>query len=360
MTPDLTVVVCSLNGAATLGATLTALDDQTMSSATEVIVVDDGSTDGTAEVAARLGVRVVRHDANQGLAAARNTGWRAATAPLVAFTDDDCRPAADWAERLTSGLARHPGAAGVGGTVAGSSEDTFVLRYLVHSAPLAPLEQDLLEDDRLPHRIGLYLRACVAPRQRSGERDVSSLVGANMLFPVTTLARHRGFDARFRFGGEEEDLCRRIVRSGERLGFLPDAVVAHDFEPGLRDTLRRSRAYGRGNARMFLKHRDVRPTVYPLPAAVAGLLVLGVSRRSVAATAAAAVLPLLLFSRWVVGAVRSRDAAQLAYPYVQLAQETCGDVGLVQELRRGRQLFRDTDPASVADRATLDDAVVLP
>jgi glycosyltransferase involved in cell wall biosynthesis len=55
----------------------------------EVIVVDDASTDDTADVAARYPVRYLRHPQPRGAAAARNTGWRAATAPLIAFLDAD-------------------------------------------------------------------------------------------------------------------------------------------------------------------------------------------------------------------------------------------------------------------------------
>lgn len=338
--PLVTVVLCSLNGEATIGATLSALAAQTLADRLEVVVIDDGSGDATALVARRHGARVVQHAHNAGLAAARNTGWQAASAPLVAFTDDDCRPGTDWVERLLAGLARHPGAAGAGGTVEGASEATFTLRYLRRNNPLAPLEAAVLEDDRLAHRLTLYLRRSIAGPHHDGERAVSSVVGANMLFPAATLVCHGGFDPRFRFGGEEEDLCRRIVSGGEQLVFVPDAVVTHDFEPGLADTLRRSRAYGRGNARMFLKHPGVLPTIYPLPAVVACLLAFAAARRSPVTALMAAALPTLLFSRWVTEAARSRDPELLAYPFVQLAQETCGNVGLLQEVHRARRLFR--------------------
>ncbi|MEA2352273.1 MAG: mycofactocin glycosyltransferase, partial [Thermoleophilaceae bacterium] len=63
----------------------------------EVVAVDDGSADDTPRVLAAADVdRVVRHERSRGPAAARNSGWRAASAPLVAFTDDDCRPEPGW------------------------------------------------------------------------------------------------------------------------------------------------------------------------------------------------------------------------------------------------------------------------
>lgn len=335
-----TVVVCSLDGEASLGRTLNALAAQTVADVVDVLVVDDGSSDGTSLVASRHGARVIVHDDNRGLAAARNTGWRSAGTPLVAFTDDDCRPSPDWVERMLDGFDRHPEAVAVGGAVRGSDDNTFMLRYLQRSNPLAPLESALLESDNLAHRLSLYVQRSASPETPTGERTVSSIVGASMLFEVAALERHDGFDPRFRFGGEEEDLCRRMVLAGDELVFLPDAVVEHDFEKGLGDTLRRSRAYGRGNARMFLKHRGLVPTVYPLPVVVGALLAIAVGRRSPPAAVLAGALPCMLFSRWIGEAVRLKEPERLAYPYVQLAQETWGDVGLLEELHRGRGAFR--------------------
>ncbi|GAB3678735.1 glycosyltransferase family 2 protein [Angustibacter aerolatus] len=337
-TPGITVVICSLNGAETIGRTLDAIAAQTVPDV-EVVVVDDGSSDGTADVARRHGARVVVHAQNAGIAAARNSGWRAAAAPLVAFTDDDCRPTPTWLERLLEARASDPTAAAVGGRVFGSDDGTFVLRYLQRCNPLEPLEAELLQSDGFGHRLVSYLRRSATRQAPTGVRTVSSIVGASMLIPVEVLQRLGGFDPRFRFGGEEEDFCRRALTAGEHLLYTPESMLLHDFEPGLADTLRRSRAYGRGNARMFVKYPQLLPTLYPLPALVAGLLGLAALRRSPVVGAAAAAAPALLFSHWVRSALRDRDPEQLAYPYLQLAQEALGNVGMLQELPRARQLF---------------------
>ena len=85
---DLSVVICSLNGAAGVDRCLHALAAQ-KDVELQVIVVDDGSTDDTSGIARERGATVIRHETNRGLAAARNTGIRAASAPVVAFLDDD-------------------------------------------------------------------------------------------------------------------------------------------------------------------------------------------------------------------------------------------------------------------------------
>ena len=115
--PDLTIVVCSYNRALQLTAALDTLNRQTIRERLEVVVVDDGSTPPIEEreVTSR-GARLIRHPVNLGAAAARNTGFSASRAPIVAFTDDDCRPSPEWADALLSAYL-DPRVAAAGGPV---------------------------------------------------------------------------------------------------------------------------------------------------------------------------------------------------------------------------------------------------
>jgi glycosyltransferase involved in cell wall biosynthesis len=103
------VVVPTYERPERLARLLDGLRRQTLAAdAFEVIVVDDGSGLATSELLAREGLRgglrlrTPRHEHNQGPSAGRNTGWRIAEAPLVAFTDDDCVPTPAWLESLLS------------------------------------------------------------------------------------------------------------------------------------------------------------------------------------------------------------------------------------------------------------------
>lgn len=345
MLADLSVVICSLNGAAGVDRCLHALAAQ-KDVDLEVIVVDDGSTDATSETARGHSVTVIRHETNRGLAAARNTGLRATSAPIVAFLDDDCEPEPEWARELLE--AYEDGVIGVGGDVLPYAPEGFMLGYLRRNNPLLPLEINLARSEKLLYRLYLYLRQQWLPEERHDKRDVYSLVGANMSFR-RTIFRETGFDERFRFGAEDLDMCMRLSREfpDARLIVNPSARVKHHFVPTLHDTLRRSRNYARGCARLYRKWPSIRPTIFPGPVLV--LCVLLASIFFPALLVPAVLLPHLMYPKGIRLAVARRQLASVLDAYVQLAAETCGNVGYLQGLWQFRHLVPEpAGPSRVA------------
>lgn len=343
MSARLSVIICSRNGAAGVDRCIRALAGQTIWSALELIVVDDGSTDATSDIGRAHAAKVVRHATNRGLAAARNSGLDAATTPVVAFLDDDCEPEPAWAEQLLTGYDE--GVIGVGGPVLPAARDGFVLGYLERNNPLKPQEANLAKSNKLAWRLKLYLRRQWTQADESPLREVYSFAGANMSFLRQALIEVGQFDERFRFGGEELDLCMRIRRAfpSGRLTFIPEARVAHHFKSSMRDTLRRSRSYGRGSARLYRKWPSLPPTFFPGPLLVLALLILSGRLRPFAVAAVA--MPHLLYPRGLRHAVLSRSGASLLDAYIQLAQETCEDIGFLE----GLWLFRHLVPVAGTD-----------
>ena len=195
---EVTAVVATRNRAARLGALLDSLSRQE-GVRHEIVVVDDGSTDETpdvvAEAAGRAAVTSIRHASPQGPAAARNAGWRAARAPLVAFVDDDCVAESGWLAALVSAHRRDPGAVIQG-----------------HTEP---------HPDEL-HKHSAFSRSMLVDRPNAWFQT------CNIAYPRDLLERLAGFDESFRYpAGEDTDLAWRAKRAGASTRFEPQARVLH-------------------------------------------------------------------------------------------------------------------------------------
>jgi GT2 family glycosyltransferase len=332
----MSVVVASLNGEARIERCFRALDKQTIAPDLEIIVVDDGSTDDTAEIASKNGANVLRHVTNRGVSAARNSGMRAASAPIVAFLDDDCEPGQEWAERLL--LEYNHNVLGVGGAIQACSGPGFIYSYVERRNRYEPLDLNLSKSERIPYRFYLYIRQQWTSSQASGKRDVYAFGGGNMSYTRSALLAVGGFDERFRDGGEEQDLCRRLLDAfpAGRLVFVPEAPVIHHFKASLRAALRRNYAYGRGKAQYYRKWPTARLTFFPGPILL--FAILGLAIRFPELAVAALIVPQVLYPGGIRSAITERRPTCLLDAYVQLAQESWENAGFINGLWSFRHL----------------------
>lgn len=99
---NVSIIIPALNARSTLLACLQACQSQTLPKGVqlEIIVVDDGSSDGTQEMAEAANVRLIQHQTRRGAAAARNSGLAAATGEIILFTDADCVPQPNWVAKM--------------------------------------------------------------------------------------------------------------------------------------------------------------------------------------------------------------------------------------------------------------------
>lgn len=230
-----------------------------------VVVVDDGSADaGAIRAAAGSRATVLRHGVSRGASAARNTGLRAATTPLVAFLDSDVVPEPGWLEPLLAAFADPAVGMVAPRIVALGPVVGWLGRYeAVHSS------LDLGPDPAL-----------VVPRSRVAYVPSAALV-------VRRAAAGAGFDEEMHVA-EDVDLVLRLHADGWRLRYAPASRVAHDHRTTLGKWWWRKAQYGTGAAPLALRHRgSVPPMVLsPTSAAVAGLALVA---RPWAAVVAAAV-----------------------------------------------------------------------
>lgn len=105
----ISVVIPAYNEAKTIVDCLNSLMNQTLTrDRYEIIVVDDGSTDGTLEIVRKFPGVISVSQRNQGPAAARNNGVRRAQGGIILFTDADCRPFANWLEEMVRPFEQNP------------------------------------------------------------------------------------------------------------------------------------------------------------------------------------------------------------------------------------------------------------
>jgi glycosyltransferase involved in cell wall biosynthesis len=327
-------VVCSYNGAKRIGNTLRALKNQKTDTTWELLVVDDGSTDGTGDLARGLGVAVIDKGGNFGLSAARNAGIEASRGRIVAFTDDDVVPPRNWVERLAETWVNAPDhVKGIGGNTDALDVDSVARRYVSINNPLTPLELSGTGGG-IVKRLLTYLRQ---PDGGSSARAVYSLVGANMSFRREALVEVGGFDPVIRFGGDEEDLCRRLrERHGDTsLWVDPRILVLHDFDRSLKDTLRRSRAYGRGNGRDWVRRGGV-PAIRPMPVLLL-LAALSALMNPRLALLGVLGLPVLVYRKALRRGIRQYGIEAVTYPYIGALQEIHATRGFIEEANRHRR-----------------------
>jgi glycosyltransferase involved in cell wall biosynthesis len=269
MRPEVSVVIPSHDRPLRLRWLLNALEDQTLDSDRfEVVVIHDSKTDETDlllrahPLTAARRLRFRRLDPGTGKPGhQRNIGWRMTEGPLIAFTDDDCRPEPEWLEALLMASQRAPGA-----IVQGKTRPD-------------PFETDLL---LAPHS-----------RSMSVEPPGPFAQTCNILYPRVVLERTGGFVEDVQLAsGEDTDLAMRSIAGGTELVGAPDAIVNHAVEAlTLRGALRVTRKWS-DLAYVVKQHPSVRsrlvarifwrPSHLALLAALVGALLLPPRRSLVA------------------------------------------------------------------------------
>ena len=275
--PTVAIIVSTYNRARLLPRLVAAFEAQRDAPPFEVVIVDNASTDETAEVLERLAaatdlaISVPRMSSNNGPAPARDAGWRTTAAPYVVFTDDDCVPHPSWLAEMCRAL-----------------DDADVVQGRTAPNP------EQLED------LGPFSRTLEVP-------DMDGYFQTcNVAFRREWLERVDGFDLRFSRSCEDSDLAWRMIEQGASAAFASEALVHHDVSSS--DPWRLIRATPRwGDVPLMVRvHPQVRDTLvrrmfwkpsHPYAiAAAAGLLLASLPGSAVRrAVGAALVLPYVNF-----------------------------------------------------------------
>lgn len=228
---DISIVICTYNRAPGVGAVLESLAalETADGLSREIVVVDNNSSDNTRDVieSARSAYpELIRYvfESRQGLSRARNKGIEEARGRLIAFTDDDIIPDQGWLRELSRALLTYPHS-GFGGRIL-PTWDFTPPSWFVSNGPFKMMKGGAivghdLGDEHLEYR-----------------PDMQTPVGANMVFRREIFERHGLFRIDLGktgdrvFFGEDREFCERLLQAGEKLLYLPQAIIYHPVDKG--------------------------------------------------------------------------------------------------------------------------------
>ncbi len=224
--PTVTVVVPVRNAVSTIGHCLQAICAQRWDGGElEIIVVDNGSTDGTLQKIAKdfPTVRLLQ-ESNPGVSHARNLAIREARGEWVAFTDADCIPTSTWIQALVQRAAESQEASFVGGSI----------RALLPTTSIGLFTENLFDQGR------------------SIEREKPpSFISANLFVRKSDLVRFGMFNANYPRGQDTELAWRSHFRFGAKFAYAKDAVVEHANESTWSGLIKKAWQHGSGSSRLI-------------------------------------------------------------------------------------------------------------
>jgi len=232
------VIIPVYNAEAIIARTLEALLAQECGEPFEVITVDDGSTDYTAEILAKYPIKLLRKS-NGGPASARNLGVKNASGEIILFLDSDCVPEPGWLQAMTAPF-RQPEIAGVKG------------RYITRQKSLT----------------ARFVQLEFAERYRMLEKlpFIDFVDSYSAAFRKTAFFQVGGFDESFpKADNEDVDLSYKLANAGFKMVYRPEAVVEHTHPSTLKKYVKVK--FGRGYWRMAVykshPHKAVKDSYTP-------------------------------------------------------------------------------------------------
>lgn len=229
--PSVAIVIPVYNAEKTIAASVEGALAQDYLGPLEVIVVDDGSTDRSAEILKQFPALKIFQQTNSGPAVARNQGAQMAQSEIIFFTDSDCVPEKNWVStQLPFWNEEKIGA------VAGS--------YGIANPQ---------------SRLAYFIQAEILYRHRVRMPEYPKVFGSyNFSMPRKLFWELGGFNTGYRFAsGEDNDLSYKINQAGYRIHFAKESIVNHYHTESLRKYLHEQYRHGFWRVKMYREHPEM-------------------------------------------------------------------------------------------------------
>lgn len=264
------VIIVTWNSSAHIAPCLASIKEKTTGIDYEVIVVDNASTDGTADLIEKdfPWVHLISNTTNDGFGRANNLGAREATGELLFFLNDDTVLTENSIQIMSEKMSDSIGVLGCHLTFTDGShqdsvrrdpqfKDQFVILTKLHNF--------------FPRMIEHYL---ATETDYTKEQDVEQLMGACMMMRRSEFKKHNGFDPRFFIWFEEVDLIKRIRESGKRIVYTPATQLIHlkGQSFGKVISVKKQRMFQKSQRQYFFKHHGILKTAALISVHPLGLL----------------------------------------------------------------------------------------
>ena len=229
--PRVSVIICVYNGVDRVWKAIESLAPGVVNYPDyEVVVVDDGSSDGTQELVENYDfVKLIRAK-HGGLSRARNLGAEAADGDIFAYTDDDCEVDPDWLYWIARGYAEQ-GVDAMGGP----------------NIPPEPLDEDE----------AVVAAAPGAPSHvMLNDREAEHIPGCNLTVSRVAFEAIGGFSEVYRVAGDDVDFCWRLEKAGFKMGFHGAAFVWHRRRTSMYRYFKQQKGYGKAEALLMRDHPE--------------------------------------------------------------------------------------------------------
>src|SRR3989475_11925044 len=252
---EVSLIIVSFNARADLERCLESLQAAPPAASHEIIVVDNASTDGSADAARRWpGVRVIETGGNLGFARANNIGIRASTGANLLLLNNDTIVPAGAIDRLLDELARHPDVAVVGPRLV-DADGRAELSFGRMIGPLNELRQKRLVRG---HERGALRQSAFVDRMTRREHFPDWVSGACLLVRRADAEAVGLLDERYFMYTEDVDFCAAVRARGRRILFTPAVEIMHLRGRSVLSAPAATRAaYRRSHLAFYEKHHPV-------------------------------------------------------------------------------------------------------